>query len=256
MKKLLCLFSASLLVLTSCSNGDDSPTVDSTTAILPKKVIYTETDGTFFASEVTYNGNKIVSVIQDGDKTNYTYTGDVITKIVELDVNNATDNIIEYTYANGKVASFVESEPGAPSKYKTIYTYNSDGSVSYKASSIDIATNVENENSTGVLTFKDGNIIKEVRTSNGFVNTTTHEYDTKNNAVKNVLGLNLLLDNEQFVSVNNVVKSTEVSSYSDGGGTSTYVYTNTYTYDANGFPTEWKSFDNDGKLTGTMQYFY
>lgn len=252
MKKLLCLFGASLLVLTSCSNDNDDN--NPANAILIKEINYIDIDGSSEVSKYTYTANKIVSIDEYGGKSNYTYTGDVITKIEGLDENNVIDNLIEYTYANGKVASFVESEPGFAAKYKRLYTYNADGTVSYTTSSINTVTNVEIQGSTGVLTFKDGNLIKEVRTSGTNVNTTTYEYDAEKNPNKNILGFSLLLDNEESVSVNNVVKRTEVSS--NTGGSSTYVYTITYTYDANGFPTEGKNFGSDGTADGTAKYTY
>ena len=253
MKKLLCLFGASLLVLTSCSNdGDDNnPATDT----LVKEINYIDIDGSSEVSKYTYAGNKIVSIDEYGGKANYTYTGDVITKIVSVDENNEINNVIEYTYVNGKVATLIESEPGFPALYKISYTYNADGTVSYKTSNINTNTPLETFGSTGVLTFKDGNLIKDVRTSvGGNVNTSTYEYDAKNNPFKNILGLTLLLDADQSVSVNNVVKTTEVSSYS--GGSSTYVYTTTHTYDGNGFPTEGKNFGNDGAADGTAKYTY
>jgi hypothetical protein len=260
MKKLLFLFSASFLVLASCSNESvslptDSQTGDLATTMFPRKVIITIPLFDVATAVMTYDNDKIINSIGDEGKTNYTYTGNVITKTVDLDKSNVVEYTNEYTYKNGKVASFVKTEPGSPLIYTTVYTYNPDGSVSYKETSKDAVTNVEEIESTGVLTFKAGNIVKAVETSNGFVNTTTYEYDNKNSPYKNILGLNLLLDTEDFVSVNNIVKATENSS-SSGGTFSEDVWTNSYKYNAKGFPTEVKGFDSDGKSIGTIQYFY
>jgi hypothetical protein len=248
MKKLLCLFSASLLVLASCSNDKES---DSASSILVKKIVNvykTETS----TSQITYNGNKLVSVVDnDGEKSSFTYTGDLITKIEEMDSKGVLDNTTEYTYISGKLATALEKEVGATNNYKTEYTHNSDGTVSYKEITVDAKTGVVNTNNTAVTgkcTFKDGNLVKKVYSYGvGSENTSTYEYDAKNNPFKNILGFNLLLDNEP--SVNNMVKRTQVS------GSSTYISTKTYKYDSNGFPTEVVGLEN-GQSDGTTLYTY
>jgi hypothetical protein len=74
MKKLLCFLSASLLLLTSCSNNDDS---SDTSVILLKKVVLTGSNGKTTVN-YKYDGNKIVSIIDDFKEINmfFTYTGD------------------------------------------------------------------------------------------------------------------------------------------------------------------------------------
>jgi hypothetical protein len=249
MKKLLYLFSASLLVLTSCSK-DDSPTIDPVTSTFVKKMVSTGIDGDVTTS-ITYNGNKVVSFVSNNIyKTNFTYTGDLITKVESLDEKNVIDSTIEYLYKDGKVISSTEKEVGAAYNYKIKYTYNSDGTVSFEEFKIDTTTGVEKEDGTiGKYTFKNGNLVKRESSYYGSENSVTYEYDAKYNPFKNVLGYNLLLDNEELGSANNSVKNTRVSG-------STYVNTSTFVYDVNNFPTEEKSFDATGKLENTVQYFY
>lgn len=248
MKKLLYLFSAALLVLTSCSK-DDSP-IDPVTSTFVKKMVSIGIDGNQ-TSLITYNGNKVVSIVTNNIyKTNFTYTGDVITKIEELNEKNEVESVLEYTYKEGKVVSSTDKEVGEPYNYKTKYTYNSDGTVSYAEFSINTTTGAEDDGgNTGKYTFKDGNLVKRVNSYYGSESSVTYEYDAKNNPFKNVLGYNLLLDNEELGSVNNSIKNTRVSG-------SSYVSTSTFTYDVNNFPTEEKNFDNTGKLENTIQYFY
>jgi hypothetical protein len=247
MKKLLYLFCASLLVMTSCSSDDDSNSVDPVNLTLVKKTVSTGMDGDR-TSLITYNGNKIVSIVTNNVyKTNFTYTGDVITKIESLDEKNVVDDVTEYTYVNGKVVSFIEKDVEATYNSKTKYTYNTDGTISYEKFNINKITGTEvAAGNSGKYTFKDGNLIKIVDSRSSVV----YEYDTKNNPYKNVLGFNQLLDNEELGSINNSVKRTSVS------GSDTYVYKITFVYDGNNFPTEEKSFDSTGKLENTIQYFY
>jgi hypothetical protein len=245
MKKLLYLFSASLLVLASCSKDDNTP--DPATSTLVKKVIYTDINKSIYTSETTYNGNKIVSTLgSDGSKIVYTYTGEIITKVEETDGKGALESTTEYTYTNGKLATSLEKEVGADYNYKTVYTYNADGTVSFADVMINTKTGTTDDGGTvGKYTYSAGNLVKKVYSYYGKEYSSTFEYDTKNNPSKNVTGFSLLLDNEDEASVNNVVKRTSSSSIS----------TNTYKYDANGFPTEQQSFHN-GISDGTSQFTY
>lgn len=63
----------------SCSNDSDK---NDKNVVLPKTIKYTDIE---FPSEnsiatVIYNGNKIVSYTEDGERTDYTYDGDLIVR--------------------------------------------------------------------------------------------------------------------------------------------------------------------------------
>lgn len=250
MKKLLFLFTATLLVLTSCSKDDDnSSDSNPATATLVKKIIYTEGTETY-STILNYNGNKIVSAVSsDNYKTNYTYNGDVITKTEDFDDKNVVETTTEYTYANGKLATSFVKESGAPYDVKTVYTYNADGTVSFTDSNFNKTTGalVDDGGRVGKYTYSAGNLVKKAYSYYGTEYTNTFEYDTKNNPVKNITGFSLLLDNEEDFCANNLLKRTS--------STSTGIETHTYTYDVNGFPIEQKSFYN-GTAYGTAQYQY
>lgn len=241
------------MVLASCSrddgnssNNDNSP--DSTTLIFPEKIVTVNYVG-HLSTDYTYNGNKIVSAISDnGYKNIYTYTGDLITKLVEIQ-SDGTVSTTEYFYSNGKLSSKTRLTTGDVIKYQSNYTYNTDGTISYTEFAITLSTGDRyGPEYTGKLTFKDGNLIKDEKSQSGAYGTSsTYEYDTKNQSFKNVLGFNLLLNNA--LSVNNLVKRTYVTI--DG----THIFTNEYEYDANGFPTEGKSFI-DGAIDGTISITY
>ena len=243
MKKLLYLFSASLLVLTSCSSDDSNSSEP--TPILLKKVSYVSI-GESYTVDFTYSGNKIVSNVNNyGEKTTFTYTGDLITKIVDTDDKGNVDYTTEFTYTNGKLTSALSLEDGDEYKYKTKYVHNTDGSISFEEFKITVATGVEEEDGSGKYTYKDGNLVKKEKKSyNGYESSVTYEYDAKNHPFKNVLGFNLLLNDEESY-LNNIVKTT----------ISTDIYTNTYKYNAEGFPTEQKHFYN-GALDETTTYTY
>jgi hypothetical protein len=239
MKKIIYLFSATLLVLTSCSK--DESTSEPETSVLVKKIIRTYTANDIVTNNFIYNGNKIVSEISDGDFVkNYTYTGDVITKIEER-VNNSFQSSTDYTYINGKVATSVLKQNYDGTTTYT-YTYNSNGTVSYKR------TRSNSRDNTGILTILNGNIVKnEVFYDGSLSSTYTYGYDTKNNPFKNVLGFNLLLETDaKYFSPNNMIQ--------DGGGSPTFNYVLKYNDD--GFPTEKKRSDVDRSSDELTQYFY
>lgn len=246
-KKTLYLFSAILLVLTSCSKDETTTEQVSSAPVFVKKIIRIHNTnnpgGTTETEYYKYDGNKIVSVTESvlGFVSTYTYTGNVITKIEER-VNGDFRNSNEYTYYNGKVVVRVfKSRYGSTTLTTTYsYTYNPNGTVSYNSTG--------NYQSTGVLTFLNGNLVKNETFYNGSPNTIyTFEFDTKNNPFKNVLGFNLLFDqNTDMFSPNNMIK--------DGSRGSNNFDNYIFKYDANGFPTEKKlDVSTGGSLT---QYFY
>jgi hypothetical protein len=244
MKKLLYLLCVPLLILASCSSDDSTTPAQ---PVLVKKIIETRSTGSI-TSVITYNGSKIVNITVSGinaGKTIFTYTGDLITKTEEFDDKDVLNYTIDYTYSNNKLANFIEQGTGDAIKYKTVYIHNSDGTVSYQASNINTTTNVETLGTTGKLTYVNGNLTKkEDFSSSGSTSTTTFEYDSKNSPTKNITGLSLLLDRDETLSVNNIIKTTETSSYSSN------TYTSILTYNSANYVTEEKS------ANATTQYFY
>ncbi|OUL60710.1 hypothetical protein [Flavobacterium sp. AJR] len=248
MKKLLLLFCATSLVLTSCSNdGDDNatsaiseiplvpiiPIVE--TVILPKTEKYTypshpeENSTTTF----TYDGNKIVSLVNNGGhKTLFTYTGNLITKTEYYEQNVLLTTTV-FTYENNKLKSYLETPSGNSSKRRKDYTYNANGTIS-TATFLISTDQVETLDSSSIFTLDaSGNIVKVE--FNDSIN--LFEYDTKNSPFKNILGYAQLLDSEAFDqeanTVNNFTKLIEKEGDVIVG---THTYENTY--DTNNFLTK------------------
>jgi hypothetical protein len=243
MKKFLLLFGALTLVLTSCSSDDDS----SSDSVLLKKVVLTG-EGGKTTINYTYDGNKIVSVIDDAKEINmhYTYTGDVITKLEFRLPDGSVEQTNTFTYgADGKLATFlrVELDDDQLRGHKEVYTYNANGTISVILYSGDDKTQTD-ESGTATIKFLDGEVSEITST-----NSPGHKYvyDSKNNTAKNVLGL----DKIAFVDGEGVgVFHNEISDTSDGEVWSTYAYT----YNADGYPET--SVDNTEGLHFTSEYFY
>lgn len=254
MKKLLCLFSAALLALASCSN-DDNNSSNPASSILVKKITEFENDKSV-SRDVLYSGNKIVKITDtDGSVTKFTYTGDVIAKIENFDEKGELDGTTEYSYVNGKLANEVEKEKDATYYYKTKYIHNADGTIDYDSFRGVVATGVEEEyGATGKYTYKDGNLVKLEVSYYGSERSYTYEYDAKNSPFKNVTGFSLLLGDEP--AVNNVIKETSISG--SGVNVNTSVITYTYKYDANNYPTEKVATFPNGNSTSseTTQFAY
>lgn len=228
MKKILSLFGALTLVLTSCTNDDSEEK-----SLLPKTQIYTYASQPRENSTVTYayDGNKIDNLkYDDGSKVVFTYTGELITKAIytEIDGANVYSTTTTFTYENNRLKSYLEVSANSSSRKRT-YTYNANGTISTNTVLIDPITQQETKDSSSILTLDtNGNIIKAE--FNDLVNTV--EYDTKNNPFKSITGYTLLLDSGIFDqegnSVNNISKITEKKG---GVIVGTFNYLNLYNAD-------------------------
>lgn len=226
--------------LVSCNSDNESGIEPQpVTTVLVKNIKHTYTPNDIEISTLKYDGNKIISRSTDGGFiATYTYTGNVITKIEER-VNDKFQRSYDYIYLNGKVAKEIQKD-NLETDSRT-YTYNANGTVSY------VRTRTGGESTTGLLTFENGNLVKNEEFYGGqYPSTSTYifGYDTKNNPFKNLLGFNLLFDtNEDMYSKNNMTQ--------DGSGGSGTIDTRTFKYDEKGYPTECKY--SYGEV---IEYFY
>ncbi|SEP22528.1 hypothetical protein SAMN05444671_0246 [Flavobacterium sp. CF108] len=259
MKKIL-FFSALALIFASCSS-DDNSTSEEDTSILPKTISFifpNEQLGTNSTGTLVYNGNKIVSLTREHLKVVYTYEGNMITKQQQFDLdlqgNEEKSKEVVYTYENGKLKTrvfkegFSDNNSEALSIDKNVYTYVSNSLVSYINYS---ASNIKQ--GEGSLELKDGNIIKEIRNFGTSKSTTTYEYDTKFNVLRNVLGFDLLFNEIDGFGKNNITKTTRISTEFPNPA----VYLKSYMYNENGYPTKTTLYDNSGtSIEYEIKYTY
>ncbi len=276
--------------LNSCSKDEQTPVpvvteTPTSNLILPKKIVLSGgSDGTTTIT-LTYKGNKIVEInYSEGTKEIYTYTGDLITKTETYEGKTLTDQSI-YNYTNNKLTNVTTTENSIDNstgmvkiyKSKDVYIYNTDETILNERYTIDNVTGAETKDSNSDLkTFANGNLVKEVSSSsytyfNGIENvtsatirTTTYEYDTKNNPIKNILGFNKLLFSGS--NTNNTIKKTTISKTTTNGvdepSSPADVSDYEFRYNENGYPKEEKNsyvvFDNNQAIvkTRTTQYFY
>lgn len=243
MKKILCLFGVLAMMLASCSSDDESSA--SSDLVLLKKTITTDSDGEKITTIFKYDGNKIVSMTDGGEfNLYYTYEGDLITKIEFKLPNGTVEQINTYKYTDGKLSTFIRVDPLEDWGDKEVYTYNADGTVSAQSYSGDSESQTT-KGEMNTIKFVNGEV-SEI-TSPSSWEEHAYTYDTKNNPLKNVLGLDKIafVDGEADGINRNILTDT-----SEGD-----LWKNsTYTYNENGYPV--KDVDTGSDSSGTTEFFY
>lgn len=223
--------------------------------VLLKKRISFGTDGIQKNEEFKYKGNKLISVtVDNGSVFKYSYKGNVIAQIEEIDKKGKLSCKTEFLYEKGKVLCQTKTIPGATYQNQIKYNHKEDGSISYDLLKLNAVTGkVDNDIISGKFKFKEGNLIKN-ESLNGSDSLELLAYDTNNNPLKNVLGIDLLLNYE---SDNNLFNKTLISRNDDGiYFMSTTKYS--YKYNENNYPTEKiKIFEKDDCVSKVRtQYVY
>lgn len=231
-------------------NNPDGGGSPSESVILLKKEIATDADGKKITTIFSYNGTKLISVVDDsGDSNIYiTYTGDLITKFQYRFPDGTIDQENFFTYnADGKLATHIRINNSIVGKLgnKEVFTYNADGTVSVKGYIGDDISQTQ-ENSDYTVKFLNGEV-SEIIDSDGSDHKYT--YDTKNYSLKNVLGFSKLafIDGE---ATGGILHNT-ISDISGGQ----VLYNYSYTYNSNSYPETGVEIDETGEKT-TLQYFY
>lgn len=244
MKKIFTIAAIALFTITSCSDDDSTPTSNpDESAILPVKIIRTE-DGEIITSDLTYNGTKLVSVINEYGSDLYTYDGD---QIVERKVYEGSTlmyhEFFEYN-ENGQLSEYRELTIADNTANKTLFTYNSNGTISTEEYGGNLESQTELEYN-GIITMENGNIVSYVNEISNY----TYTYDTKNNPTKNITGIQAIYIAIQSGGVNNITSENYVVVPSGIELDWTY----TYTYNSDNFPvTE----NVTGQSTYSDQFFY
>ncbi len=192
MKKLLYLFSAIALILTSCSSDDDS---NNASVVLLKKAIDTYEDDSTYTTEYEYSGNKIIrSYDSEGEYVLFTYTGNLITKLEFFLPDDTLEQVETYSYdSSDRLIQMVRVFPNDTDwGNKETYTYNANGTVTanYYSGDYDSQTNLDD---TATITISNNSVTQIAYTSG---RTITYTYDSKKNPTINVLGLDKFIFTE------------------------------------------------------------
>jgi hypothetical protein len=273
-----------LLVLSSCSidsGENDTPATPST--VLVKKIIELDKEGKEMSTtDFVYNGNKIVSeVIAKKDlsiignigflytyKTEYTYTGNLITSIKVKNIGANQDKLVlktDFFYdSNEDLISSTREQYFDTFKaiLRVVYTKINTTSVNCKMYSSDSRDNIETMIWEGKFSFDTNKNLVKSESFDASLLFGSFEYDTKSNPKKGILGLDKIVFQEipplynvsalryHLHRFNNVLKSNISGSFPEF---------NQYTYNANGYPSEMKEYyiyNGNNIHDVTFQYFY
>lgn len=236
LKEIVGILVVVLMTLCSCT----TETIEQVPML--KRIVEVSVDGTSNTTTLNYNGNKIATIDKVDAFLEFYYTGDLITKIVELTKSNSHTNTLEYSYSVGKLTKIISSD-----NYVINYVHNSDGTISYEKLAKD-SNNNDVKIYHGTLYFQNENLIKEEKifdnTGIGVLvkNTVEIAYDAKNNSLNNILGFSKLLDYSKEVSTNNTIINIEVSSIknADDDQVTSSIKRNDsqIEYNSNGYPIE------------------
>lgn len=227
------VLAAMLCVFYSCVNDKSG------NAKLLAKLIETAEDDSSVTTIFSYNGNEIVSAENAKERLNYTYTNGLISKIVTKNKSDQSIITVDYKYENEKLITVKSSD-----NYWINFIHNTDGTVDYERFTLN-AKNQEVKLYHGIISFKDGNLIKDKRTLDdtavGIVTTKnlSFEYDSKKNPMHGILGYDKLLNQNQFVSINNSIISVVENSTTNALDqiiSSARFYKSTFEYDTDDYP--------------------
>lgn len=237
MKKLFYLLSFLIVLLSSCS-GDDTASSEPTFSINGTKLRRTVSNlgGSIVTAESIYNDNKLIKTTSsDGTSYNYTYTGDLITKM-EFYRDDSLENTTFLTYSNDKLTGYTSLRGNAG--YRVVYTYNSDGTISITGYTGDLVSQNNQTDLNKKVFFQDGLVvaIEEYKMIDGNPETltTTYTHDTANSPSSGILGHDKLTMYDQGVAnyTHNVTSITKTASNSS----EVYVSNINYLYNTSNLP--------------------
>ncbi len=274
MKKLLLVFSAFALVLSSCSKSEDAPIVvnpDPVVVVPPvvdpsgiflTKTISTGTNGIPITKNYTYNGKKLVSIIStntEGYSAIFTYSGDLITQIEEF-IGMALYKKETFNYdSSNRLYSYVIVSNGSGSKSDFTYLANGDiSSVNYKGTNTSQTIKVSTSKvffTNGTITKKETNVI-ESEFGPAYSYISNYTYDNKNFPLMNVTGYNKIAFANDIKAFTHNIKTWEGNSALSILNNFLYVFS--YTYNSSDFPITESSRKTNGSESSTVitEYFY
>lgn len=251
----VCFLAVMMVLFYSCANDKN------TEGKLLTKLTVTLEDSSTISSALTYKDNEIVSTDNSAEHLDYTYSNGLITKIIRKNKSDQSQISTSFTYDKDKLVQ-VKSSDGSVINY----VHSTNESVSYDCF---VVNNKEEQKKQyhGVLTFFKGNLVKDNRVLDDTkVNLVTkidisYEYDTKKNPYANIKGFEKLLNQNEIISVNNVmlsvVENSTTNTKEDQIMSSAKMHKSSFKYDNDGYPKKQIS-ENSKTNSGYLksEYFY
>lgn len=238
-KKLAILILFSLLHI-GC-NYVYNDTMLATQNTLPIKSIQTYSDGQTYGGTFEYKGNKLIKStdINNNYFTLYYYTSDLITLIKQFDKNKKLIESLNFEYdTDNRLVKEIHSDGT-----EINYSFNNDGSIVVAGS---------NENK--VLFTKDNKIINEqLETGETYL----YEYDSNNNPLKNIVGMDKLYYSNEFGNMGTLFNILKKELLTDKNS---YITQSNFKYNDKKFPIleSYIQKDNENKIIDkfTIAYTY
>ncbi len=236
MKKFAILLFVLLPLLNSCSSDDSGvsePELTTNGTIL-KRVVLTN-GSNIVTTDYFYNGNKIERIVgSNGIRLEYTYTGELITKL-ESYLNNVLKSTENYDYnLNGKITQIIGLEYANNYGIRHQFIYNIDGTINLTLFSGNLITQNTQSASKKVFLFPNGDVEKiedyVIVNGNNVTKTNYYTYDDKNAPANYILGYNKI-KHWEYGTYNNSHNNTSVTytstepsfvSYTNNNGMLTY----------------------------------
>ncbi len=260
MKKFAILLFVLLPLLYSCSSEDSAASEPglTTNGTKLRRVTGGLVGGsTLEGSNYIYNGNKLLKIQADnGDHSDYTYTGNLITKI-ETTLNNVMVETTLFVYnSNEQLIKSTSLNYSSNNGYKTIFTHNSDNTITMTSYSGDfINQNTVGGSKKAYLVNGQVDKIEEYVVIGGVSGTRTanYTYDNKNNPYNSILGYNKLTRYDTGL-VANIHNATSYI-YSASVTTNIDMDDVTYTYNSFDYPIT-QTYIDPGDTGGSSEVFY
>lgn len=209
MKKLL-FYSLFIFLCVDCSSRDEDSNDGSTAVILPKTLKSINSLGET-TSDYQYDGNKLKAIkVNNILRSAFTYTSNLITKVVSYDSSGAITSEFNYEYKNNKLSK-THYKIGQMST-NIFYTWIDDNHVSIEDDKYKPLNAIDKTE----IYFNNGNVIKSTNYTH-YPNYYTInkveviENDDKNNPFKNIEGYSLIsfdISSDFFPQTNNIKKIT------------------------------------------------
>lgn len=241
-KKYLILF-ITFSFIVSCSSDDNS-----NSSFLVKKIV---SNGNEFV--YSYNANKISKIEMFGQRVEYFYTGNLITKVKKYDIVNTLNYEIEYHYSNSNLSYEIIKDFLNGTIEKVEYEYVQNNVISFIRYENDFGTFEEISHGNYYLNNEyEVQVYETFTNSNNLINRFEFTFDTHNNPLKNVVGFSKLFSSLENGLYRNVISRNVY----DENNVLIQSYLNQYTYNQNNYPETRETFFNGSNSSSSTSQFY
>ena len=196
MKKVFQYLFLVVIVFSFVSCSSDSDTV---TPVLLRKLTSVNM-GQNAAYTFSYKGTKLTKVafeieaVADGSGYDlYTYNGNLIVEVRRFNTANQNTATTTFTYnSNNQLTQAVKVQPANNYGFKSIFTYNIDGSVTVTGFSGTTTTQTTPSTIVEKFYFHNGEVTQKDFVSNTTNFSVAYTYDNANHPMQNVTGLNAI----------------------------------------------------------------